>query len=112
MQNNTRNICVLRLSALGDCINAYGLICAMKKASENISVSWVIDSRFASLFVDSNGNELVDLIKADIKNQGILKTFVSLRKRLKHKRYDYLLNIQTSIKASILSLCIKAKTKI
>ena len=112
MQNNTRNICVLRLSALGDCINAYGLICAMKKASENISVSWVIDSRFASLFVDSNGNELVDLIKADIKNQGILKTFVSLRKRLKHKRYDYLLNIQTSIKASILSLCVKAKTKI
>ena len=82
MQNSTRNICVLRLSALGDCINAYGLICAMKKASENICVSWVIDSRFASLFVDSNGNELVDLIKADIKNQGIIKTFFSLRKSM------------------------------
>ena len=72
MQNSTRNICVLRLSALGDCINAYGLICAMKKASENICVSWVIDSRFASLFVDSNGNELVDLIKESGNNKNFL----------------------------------------
>lgn len=112
MKNNTRNICVLRLSALGDCINAYGLICAMRKASENISVSWVIDSRFASLFIDSDGNELVNLIKADIKNQGLIKTFLNLKKQLKNKKFDSLLNIQTSIKASIISLCIKAKTKI
>lgn len=112
MKNNTRNICILRLSALGDCINAYGLICAMRKASENISVSWVIDSRFASLFIDSDGNELVNLIKADIKNQGLIKTFLNLKKQLKNKKFDSLLNIQTSIKASIISLCIKAKTKI
>lgn len=112
MKNNTRNICVLRLSALGDCINAYGLICAMRKASENISVSWVIDSRFASLFIDSDGNELANLIKADIKNQGLIKTFLNLKKQLKNKKFDSLLNIQTSIKASIISLCIKAKTKI
>lgn len=112
MKNNTRNICVLRLSALGDCINAYGLICAMRKASKNISVSWVIDSRFASLFIDSDGNELVNLIKADIKNQGLIKTFLNLKKQLKNKKFDSLLNIQTSIKASIISLCIKAKTKI
>lgn len=112
MKNNTRNICVLRLSALGDCINAYGLICAMRKASENISVSWVIDSRFASLFIDSDGNELVNLIKADIKNQGLIKTFLNLKKQLKNRKFDSLLNIQTSIKASIISLCIKAKNKI
>ena len=112
MNNKTlSSICVLRLTALGDCINAFGLINAIKENYPDIQLDWVIDSRFASLFVDENNKPLVSMHKVEVKNQGLLKASFNLYKELKNKKFDALFNLQTSIKASVLSLCIKAKLK-
>ena len=108
---NLKNICVLRLSALGDCINAFGFIGGLKKADPNLDVSMIIDKRFASMFKDANGNDLIPLYTVDFKSEG-LKSILSLKKELKGKTFDALLNIQTSIKASLVSLAVKAPLKI
>ena len=42
-----KSLCVLRLSALGDCINAFGVIGALNKQYPDLKLSWVIDKRFA-----------------------------------------------------------------
>lgn len=112
MNNKTlSSICVLRLTALGDCINAFGLINAIKENYPDIQVDWVIDSRFASLFIDENNKPLVSMHKVDVKNQGLLKASFNLYKDLKKQKFDALFNLQTSIKASVLSLCINAQLK-
>ena len=108
---NLKHICVLRLSALGDCINAFGFIGGLKKADPNPDISMIIDKPFASMFKDAKNNDLIPLYTVDFKNEG-LKSILSLKKELKGKTFDALLNIQTSIKASLLSLAVKAPLKI
>lgn len=105
-----KSLCVLRLSALGDCINAFGVIGALNKQYPDLKISWVIDKRFAPLFKDEQGQDLVPLHTVDFKNQG-LKTVLALKKELSSERFDILLNMQTSIKASLCSLAIKAQDK-
>ncbi|WP_303962532.1 hypothetical protein [Succinatimonas hippei] len=72
---NLKNICVLCLSALGDCINAFGFIGGLKKAKPNLDVSIIIDKRFASMFKDANGNDLTPLYPVDFKNEGLKSIF-------------------------------------
>ncbi|MGN0915372.1 MAG: glycosyltransferase family 9 protein [Succinivibrio sp.] len=112
MNFNCSDICVLRLTALGDCINAYGMIHAIKKSYPNANITWIIDSRFASLFRDQNSSIKVNLIEVNPKKDGLLNAYLKLRKELSTKKFDVLLDMQTSIKASIFSTAIKAQVKI
>lgn len=108
--SSNQSLCVLRLSALGDCINAFGLIGALKKKYPQLNISWVIDKRFAPLFCDELGRDLIPMYRIDFKGQG-LKSLLKLRKELKQEHFDILLNMQTSIKASLCSLVICAQDK-
>lgn len=112
MNNSQKSVCVLRLTALGDCINAFGLINAMHKADPALELTWVIDKRFAPLFIKDGKTPLVNLETVDVKNQGLLKAAYNLWKSLKGKRFDSLFNMQTSIKASVLSLAVRARIKL
>ena len=51
MINPIKSVCVLRLSALGDCINAFGLANALHETYKDLDVHFVIDKRFGSLTV-------------------------------------------------------------
>ena len=71
----------MRLSALGDSINAFGFIGGLKKADPNLNVSIVIDKRFTSMFKDANNNDLIPLYTVDFKHEG-LKSILSLKTEL------------------------------
>lgn len=43
MINPIKSVCVLRLSALGDCINAFGLANALHETYKDLDVHFVID---------------------------------------------------------------------
>lgn len=111
MKNPIKSVCILRLSALGDCINAFGLANALHENYKDLDVRFVVDNRFSSLFINDNGQPLVPMETVDIKNLGVLKAGYQLYKKLKTTKFDALFNLQTSIKASILSLFIKARLK-
>lgn len=112
MKTSQNSICVLRITALGDCINAFGLVNALKQKNPEADITWVIDKRFSSLFVKDGDTPLVNLEPVDIKGKGLIKATLDLRKALSGKCFDSLYNMQTSIKASVLSLGIKAKKRL
>lgn len=122
-----QSLCVLRLSALGDCISAFGLVCAMHEEDPNVDLAWVLDERFYSLFVPAdlkksseseNGgkppfiklDEHLTLYPVSLK-QGVMQARRSLRQALGDKSFDCLFDIQTSLKASLLSTAIDANAK-
>ncbi len=104
------SLCVLRLTALGDCINAFGMICAVKNKDPSLRVLWIIDKRFAPLFRTEQGSDLVPMLPVDF-SRGTFNALSSLHQSLKGQNFDSLLNLQTSLKASLCSLNIKAKNK-
>ena len=108
--SDNSSVCILRLTALGDCINAFGIANAIHEDYPEVKIKWIIDSRFSSLFI-SDGKPIVPMAPVEIKKQGLLKSVLSLRKELKGEQYDVLLNMQTSIKASLLSTAVRAKLK-
>ncbi len=112
-QNQPTALCVLRLSALGDCINAFGLLGALGRTYPELNLTWVIDERFAGLFCDEQGHDLIPMLKVNFKQQG-LKAILDLKKELKAAQlepFDHLLNLQTSLKASLTSLVLPARHK-
>ncbi|MBQ9275010.1 MAG: glycosyltransferase family 9 protein [Succinivibrio sp.] len=110
--SNLKSLCVLRLTALGDCINAFGLIGALRQTRPELELCWIIDERFASLFRDARGQDLVELIPVSFKKHSLPRVIWQLRHTLKTRHFDALLNLQTSIKASLCSLAVRAPLKL
>ena len=65
------SVCILRLTALGDCINAFGIANAIHEDYPEVKIKWIIDSRFSSLFI-SDGKPIVPMVPVEIKKQGLL----------------------------------------
>lgn len=112
MSEPTEELCLLRLSALGDCINAFGVLGALKRTYPQLHLLWVIDQCFASLFCDEQGHDLIPMVKLDF-SQGTFSAERALKRALaeRERPFNALLNLQTSLKASICSLAIKAERK-
>lgn len=104
-------ICALRLSALGDCINAFGVLQAIQKHHAHIPLTWITDRRFAPLFTEDSGHDIIPMIRCDFKG-GTLSAFFEISRALKDRHFSTLLNMQTSIKASLCSLKVRADRKI
>lgn len=101
------SICILRLSAIGDVCHTLAVVQAIQRHYPDAKITWIIGKTEAVLM---DGIPNVELLPYDKKSgwKGIL----TLWKTLSNKRFDYLLNMQTAFRASILSLGIKAKKKV
>ncbi|QLB18523.1 glycosyltransferase family 9 protein [Mannheimia granulomatis] len=107
MNSKPLSICILRLSAIGDVCHTLAVIQAIQRHYPTAEISWIIGKTEAVLMKDIPN---VTLIPYD-KKAG-WKGMFTLWQQLSHKRFDFLLNLQTAFRASILSLGIKAKKKI
>ena len=107
-----KSICIVRLTALGDCINAFGLLNALKKEKEDLRLLWLIDKRFAPLFRDHEGGDIVPMLAVDFKKHGVWEAAHFIKKSLKSQVFDYAFALQTSIKASICLRSVKARVKL
>lgn len=105
--NKPLSICILRLSAIGDVCHTLAVVQAIQRQYPTAEITWIIGKTEATLMRDIPN---VALISYDKKSgwQGIW----ALWKMLANKRFDYLLNMQTAFRASLLSLGIKAEKKI
>lgn len=102
-----QSICILRLSAIGDVCNALAVVQAIQRAYPQCKITWVIGKTERQLFAEiSDINFVVYDKKAGWR--GIWQLWKSLR----YQHFDVLLNMQTALRASILSLGIKAKCKL
>ena len=104
-------LCVLRWTASGEGIMAYGLKGGVARTYPDIELSWCIDERFSSLFCDEQGHDLIPMLKVNFKERG-LKAILDLKTGLKDSlTYAALLNLQTPLKPSPTSTVIPAKKK-
>ena len=102
-----KNICILRLSALGDCCHALSIVQALQRHLPESHIYWVINKNEYQLFRDI---PQVDFIVVDKENlvKSFSKIFFSKRKKV----FDVLLNLHASASANFISLAISADRKI
>ncbi|MCW9023523.1 MAG: glycosyltransferase family 9 protein [Gammaproteobacteria bacterium] len=101
------NICILRLSAIGDICHALPVVRTIQEHWPDTNITWVIGKLEYSLIGDIPG---IQFIIFD-KNQGT-KAYWQLYKQLHRQKFDVLLHMQMSLRASLASLMIKAKFRI
>jgi heptosyltransferase I len=102
-----KNLCLLRLSAIGDVCHAVAVVQHIQRQWPETKITWVIGKIEAALL---QGLPNVTLVIFD-KKAG-LKGYRDLRTRLSGQRFDVLLHMQVALRASLASLCIRAKVKI
>ena len=102
-----KNICVLRLSALGDVAHTIPLIRQINDQWPGCKITWVcgkFEYNFLKLI------QGVRFVLFDKKQR--LKAYRNLRKDLRDERFDVLLHMQVSARANLASLCIRADIRL
>lgn len=102
-----KNLCLLRLSAIGDVCHAVAMVQNIQRQWPETKITWVIGKIEASLLLGMEGVEFVIFDK-----KAGLKGYRDLREQLKDRQFDILLHMQVALRASLASLCIPAKVKI
>ena len=100
-------ICILRLSALGDCCHALGAINHLKKAMPNSKITWVIGKTEYQLF-----KEIEDIDFYVVDKSNLMKAMLEIRRALRGRKFDVLLNMHASMSANLISTMIPSERKI
>lgn len=102
-----KSVCFLRLSAIGDVCHAVAAVQALQKYWPETKVTWIIGKVEAQLL---EGLDNVELIVFD-KKAG-WEGMKSVWKQLKDRRFDALVHMQLALRASLLTLGIRAQYKV
>ena len=102
-----RNICLIRLSAIGDTCHAVPLIRTLQHAWPDVRITWIIgrvEAKLMSLLPE------VEFLTVDKRH--FAAEFWRLRSVLAARRFDALLAIHVSFRANLLSTLVKAPIKL
>ncbi len=102
-----KTICILRLSALGDITHILPVINTIRSSLPKVKISWIIGAQEAELVKDIPGIEFITFEK----HLG-WRAYLQLRRKLIGRKFDVLLLIQLSLRASLASLFIKARLRV
>lgn len=101
-----KSICILRLSAIGDVCHALATVQAIQSRWPNTNITWVIGKSEAPLLKNLKHIEFIIFDKSTG-----LKGYRDLYTQLKGRQFDQLLHMQVALRASLATLCIRAKEK-
>ena len=101
------SVCILRLSAIGDVCNVLPVVRTMQKHWPKTRISWLVGRLEHRLVRDVGG---VEFFVFD-KSEG-LKSLWRLRRQLSGRRFDVLLQMQASLRASMVALQIPASVRL
>ncbi|MBZ9575401.1 MULTISPECIES: glycosyltransferase family 9 protein [Modicisalibacter] len=101
------HIAILRLSALGDVCNLVPTVRALQRQWPNARITWIIGKGEHSLLTGLSGVEFVVYDKATG-----LAGMREIWRRLADTRFDVLLHMQQALRASVLSLGLKAGVRV
>ncbi|MCZ6516021.1 MAG: glycosyltransferase family 9 protein [Gammaproteobacteria bacterium] len=107
IQSPPESICVIRLSAIGDCCHTLPVIRTIQAAWPETRITWVIGETEFQLM---NGVDGVDFITFD-KRRGI-HGLREIRARLRGKGFPLLLHMHASMRANFVSRMIPANIRI
>lgn len=102
-----RNLCLLRLSAIGDVCHAVALVTRIRQQSPDTKITWVIgkiEYQLVKTIAD------VEFVIFD-KKQGV-EAYKQLRRDMAGRRFDVLFAMQVALRANIAAFCINARRKV
>ena len=102
-----KSICILRLSAIGDCTHVVPVVRTLQKHWPETQITWIVGKNEASLVGDLPG---VEFLTFDKKRK--LGTLIDLYRALEGRTFDVLLNMQVAARATIANFCINASIKL
>lgn len=100
-------VCLLRLSALGDCANVVPVVHTLQAAYPDIELTWIINRAEAGLVSDLPG---VDCLIYD--KHGGARARRELARALADRRFDALLNMHASWRANLISRHVRTDRRI
>jgi heptosyltransferase I len=101
------SICVIRLSAIGDCCHTLPVIRTIQSAWPDTKITWVIGKTEYALMEGVDGVEFITFDKS-----GGWSELFRLRRLLASRNFSILLHMHASMRANLASLCIKAGRRI
>jgi heptosyltransferase I len=101
------SICVLRLSAIGDCCHTLPVVRTLQAAFPNTLITWVIGKTEFRLLEGADGIEFITFDK----NAGLAE-LNRLRRELAGRHYPVLLHMNASMRANLASTVIPARRRI
>lgn len=101
------SLCILRLSAIGDCTHVVPVVRTLQSVWPNTHITWIIGKVEHQLVGDIDGVEFIVFDKSKGK-----QAYKELKKDLRGRSFDILLNLQIALRASIASRYIKAPIKL
>lgn len=102
-----KNICLLRLSALGDICHTLPIVRTIQKTWPETRITWIIGKLEYQLVCDIAD---IEFIVFD-KKEGLI-AYKKLKQLMRGRHFDALLHMQMSIRASIASLLIPTKIRL
>ncbi len=107
LQQAPASLCLLRLSAIGDVTHMLPIIATLQQNWPDTKITWIIGKSEYQLVKSIAG---IEFILFD-KGNGLAE-YAALRRRLNRRRFDVLLMMQVALRASLISLLIRADIKI
>lgn len=101
-------ICMVMMSAIGDVVHALPVITAIKRHRPHARITWILQAPGAALV---NGHKDVDEILIFDRKAG-WRGFWNLRKQLKTRPFDVVLDLQCYLKASIITAMCQSPIKL
>lgn len=101
------NLCLLRLSALGDICHTLPIVRTIQRAWPQTNVTWIIGRLEHGLVHDIPGIEFIVFDKS-----AGLRAYKDLHRRLRGRRFDALLHMQVALRASVASLCVPSAIRL
>jgi heptosyltransferase I len=102
-----RSLCLLRLSALGDVTHVVPLVRTLQRAWPGVALTWVIGGGEHKLLEGLPGVEFVVYDK-----RSGLGGMLALRRKLRGRAFDALLQMQVALRANVLSAFVPATRRI
>jgi heptosyltransferase I len=102
-----RTVCILRLSAIGDTCHVLPVVRTLQRAWPDTRFTWIIGRVEAKLLGHIPDIEFVQLDK-----RSTMRAWHSLRQAMRGRQFDVLMHMQVSLRASILSTVVPARTKL
>ena len=101
------NLCIVRLSALGDVTHAVPVVRAIQQQWPQTRITWVCATLEHKLLAAIEGVRFIVIDK-----KAGWRGYLELRRRLRGERFDVLLQMQTSARANITGALIRADVKL
>jgi heptosyltransferase I len=100
--------CIVMLSALGDAVHVLPLLSAIKRHAPTTRLTWVTQPPAASLV---RGHPALDELIVFDRTAG-LRAYLDVRAATRGRRFDTLIDLQTYLKAGILTALTPAREKL